>query len=61
MISSVKELKYLRELDTGERLDPRDKIRATAARVGLAVPQVCIPDFTMIDVLFIISSFIMNS
>ena len=44
MISSVKELRYLRELDTGERLDPRDKIRATAARVGLAVPQVRITD-----------------
>lgn len=40
MIESIKELKYLRSLDTGEKLDPRDKIKATANRVGLAVPKV---------------------
>ncbi len=38
MVTDVKTLKQLRGLDSGERLDPRDKIRATAARVGLAVP-----------------------
>lgn len=36
----IKEAKYLRYLDTGEKLDQREKIQATAARVGLAVPQV---------------------
>ena len=40
MITSINELKYLRGLDFGEKLDPRDKIRATAARVGLGVPHV---------------------
>ena len=39
MISSVKQLAYLRSLDTGERLDPREKIKRTAARVGFSVPQ----------------------
>ena len=39
MINSVNELKHLRSLDTGEKLDPRDKIRATANRVGLSVPS----------------------
>mmetsp|Transcript_21009 Transcript_21009/g.42231 ORF Transcript_21009/g.42231 Transcript_21009/m.42231 type:complete len:121 (+) Transcript_21009:85-447(+) len=39
MIQSINELKYLRGLDTGEKLDPRDKIRATAGRVGLSVPR----------------------
>ena len=39
MISSVKELAFLRSLDTGEKLDPRDKIKNTAARVGLSVPK----------------------
>lgn len=39
LVSSINELKYLRSLDSGERLDPRDKIMATAARVGLSVPQ----------------------
>eukprot|EP01038_Epipyxis_sp_PR26KG_P009556 gene9556-12869_t len=38
-ISAVNELKYLRSLDSGEKLDPRDKIRATASRVGLSVPK----------------------
>jgi hypothetical protein len=32
--------KRLRELDSGERLDPRDKVKASAARVGLSVPEV---------------------
>ena len=36
----MNELKYLRGLDSGEKLDPRDKIRATASRVGLGIPQV---------------------
>lgn len=40
MVSSVKELKHLRSLDSGERLDPREKIKATAARVGFELPQV---------------------
>ena len=40
MVSSVKQLTYLRELDTGEKLNPRDKVRATAGRVGLSVPMV---------------------
>ena len=40
MITSINELKYLRGLDTGEKLDPREKIRATAGRVGLSVPRV---------------------
>lgn len=40
MVSSVKELKHLRGLDSGEKLDPREKIRATANRVGLSVPRV---------------------
>jgi len=39
MLSSIDELKYLRSLDSGEKLDPRDKIRATAGRVGLSVPK----------------------
>ena len=42
MIRSINELKYLRNLDTGEKLSPRDKIRATAGRVGLSVPRVSI-------------------
>ena len=40
MIQSVKEVSQLRALDSGEKLSPRDKIRASAARVGLGVPQV---------------------
>ncbi len=40
LLSNVAELKYLRGLDSGEKLDPRDKIKATAARVGLGIPQV---------------------
>lgn len=39
MVSSVKELTRLRELDSGEKLNPRDKVRATAGRVGLSVPK----------------------
>ena len=39
LLSSVTELSRLRALDTGERLDPRAKIRATASRVGLGVPN----------------------
>ena len=40
MVSSIKEITHLRGLDFGEKLEPRDKIRATASRVGLAVPRV---------------------
>jgi hypothetical protein len=40
MISSVKELKYLRGLDSGEKIDAREKILNTASRVGLSAPQV---------------------
>jgi hypothetical protein len=40
MIRSINELKFLRGLDTGEKLGARDKIRATAGRVGLSVPRV---------------------
>lgn len=40
MVNSINELKYLRSLDSGEKLDPRDKIKATAGRVGLSVPKV---------------------
>ena len=40
MVMDIRELKYLRYLDSGEKLDQREKIRATAARVGLSVPFV---------------------
>ena len=40
LIASIKELRHLRDLDSGEKLDPRDKIRATGGRVGLGVPKV---------------------
>lgn len=40
MIRDVEKLKYIRELDSGQKMKPRDLIRATAARVGLGVPQV---------------------
>lgn len=40
MISSIRELKFLRGLDSGEKLDAREKILNTAARVGLSAPQV---------------------
>ena len=39
MVSSINTLEYLRSLDSGERLEPRDKITNTAARVGLSVPS----------------------
>jgi hypothetical protein len=42
LVYDIKELKHLRYLDTGEKFDQRDKIRATAARVGLNVPRVSI-------------------
>ena len=47
LVSDIRQSKYLRELDSGERLDPRDKIRATARRVGLAVPRVSFLGFLM--------------
>jgi hypothetical protein len=40
MVSDIRESKHLRYLDTGEKLDPREKIELTARRVGLTVPQV---------------------
>lgn len=40
MARDIKESKYLRYLDSGDKLDPREKIKNTAARVGLAVPKV---------------------
>ena len=40
LIASIQELRHLRDLDSGEKLDPRDKIRATGGRVGLGVPKV---------------------
>lgn len=39
LIASITELTSLRALDFGEKLDPRDKIRLTASRVGLSVPR----------------------
>ena len=39
MVRTINELKHLRGLDSGEKMDPRDKIRHTAARVGLSVPK----------------------
>jgi len=38
LVASVKELKALRALDTGDKLKPRDHIDATAARVGFSMP-----------------------
>jgi len=38
MVTAVKELRHLRGLDSGEKLDPREKIRQSARRVGLSVP-----------------------
>lgn len=40
MVTDIRVAKHLRYLDTGEKLDPREKIQATARRVGLTVPQV---------------------
>lgn len=40
LISNQKELSHLRGLDTGEKLDQRDKVRQMANRVGLSVPTV---------------------
>ena len=40
LISNQKELSHLRGLDTGEKLDQRDKVRQMAHRVGLSVPTV---------------------
>lgn len=37
-MSSIQELRYLRGLDTGDKLKPRDHINATAARVGFSMP-----------------------
>lgn len=39
LVTSINKLSFLRGLDSGERLDPRDKIMATARRVGLSVPS----------------------
>jgi len=40
MRRDVGNLVKIRELDSGDKMKPRDLIRATAARVGLGVPQV---------------------
>ena len=41
MVIDIEKLKHLRHIDSGDRhFSPRDKIRATAARVGLGVPEV---------------------
>jgi hypothetical protein len=40
MIKSVKEAKYLRGLDSGEKLGPREKVEQTAKRVGFVIPKV---------------------
>ncbi len=37
-IAAVAELRYLRSLDTGEKLDPQEIVRRTAAKVGFALP-----------------------
>ena len=37
----MKESKYLRGLDSGEKLDPREKVEQTAKRVGFVIPKVC--------------------
>jgi hypothetical protein len=42
LVQDIKQLKHLRYQDSGEKLDPRDKIKNTAARVGLSVPKVSI-------------------
>jgi hypothetical protein len=39
LVASIKELRYLRGLDTGDKLAPRDHINATAARVGFSMPS----------------------
>jgi len=40
LLSSVHELKHLRFLDSGDKLQQRDKINLTAKRVGFALPKV---------------------
>ena len=37
-VAAVAELRYLRSLDTGEKLDPQEIVRRTAAKVGFALP-----------------------
>ena len=39
LVNSISELKHLRELDTGDKLDPRQHINATASRVGFSLPS----------------------
>ena len=39
LVGSVKELQHLRYLDSGDKLDSREKVRMTAARVGLGIPE----------------------
>ena len=48
LIASIKELRRLRDLDSGEKLEPRDKIRATGGRVGLGVPKVSWRSFSIV-------------
>jgi hypothetical protein len=40
LITSVNEAARLRNLDSGETMDPSEKIKAMAARVGLGLPKV---------------------
>jgi hypothetical protein len=61
MVSGVKELAYLRNLDTGEKLTPREIVRATAAKVGLAVPSVSTFDNIWTPINVALSSFLMNT
>ena len=37
-VAAVNELRYLRSLDTGEKLTPQEIVRRTAAKVGFALP-----------------------
>ena len=39
LVASISELKYLRSLDTGEKRSVRETIAASAARVGLSIPE----------------------
>ena len=39
LVGAVKELQHLRYLDSGDKLDDREKVRLTAARVGLGIPE----------------------
>ena len=40
LLNSLREIKRLRHLDSGDKLGQRDKINLTAARVGFQLPKV---------------------